>query len=178
MRFAKNLGLSVLLIAGFVLAYLYGRANDTRETIAFEPSEKIFVFDGDSFKIGMDEYRLDAIDAPEYHQSCRNAAGKDWACGKAARASLETLLRQPGLICTVSGHDKFARAIAICQTGLVPDIAASQVFAGMALSDEFNGVKSYGREEKAARKAKRGIWQGTFIKPVEWRERNKPVRSD
>jgi len=172
MRLVKNVGLLILLIAGFWLAYLYGRANDTRETIAFEPSAKLYVFDGDSFKIGADKYRLDGIDAPEYKQNCKDAAGKDWACGKVARAALQTALRQRGLICTISGHDKYARAISVCKTDQAADIAAVQVSAGMALSDAFNGVKSYGREEKAARTAKRGIWQGTFISPKEWRDRN------
>lgn len=172
MAFLRNFGLALLLLAAFALAWLYGRANDPRETFTAKRTDKIVILDGDSFRLGNKAFRLEAIDAPEYRQSCQDRAGAPWECGKASRASLETILRAPGLACQSRAQDGFRRALAICKTDATPDIGAAQVFAGMAVSDKFNGIRSYAREEDAAKTAARGIWQGSFIHPKEWRDAN------
>ncbi|MGL5839079.1 MAG: thermonuclease family protein [Sphingorhabdus sp.] len=143
-----------------------------REKIDGEGQE-LRVQDGDSFQLGPRRLRLDGIDAPEYRQTCKDAQGKDWDCGKAARAALEKLLREPGLTCEQDAADRYGRAIASCRTAATPDISAAQVRDGMAVSRDFAGIRDYGDEEDAAREAKRGIWTGRFLNPEDWRTLNK-----
>lgn len=131
--------------------------------------QKLIVTDGDSFVIGVRRLRLDGIDAPEYRQTCKDPTGSFWECGKAARAALEALLREPELRCVAEAQDRYARSIATCGNKRRSDVAASQVAMGMAVSDEFYGIRSYGDEEDAARSAKIGIWSGEFTAPSEWR---------
>jgi endonuclease YncB( thermonuclease family) len=130
------------------------------------------VQDGDSFETGGKRLRLDGIDAPEYRQTCTDINGSSWACGKAARANLEKLLLQPGLVCEYEVADSYGRALAKCRNATIPDIAAVQVSEGMATSHDYYGVRAYGDEEDAAHEAKRGIWRGKFTPPVVWRELN------
>jgi endonuclease YncB( thermonuclease family) len=158
----------LLLIAAVRLVeiYLY-----PPEVLAPGPSG-IQVADGDSFQVDGRKLRLNGIDAPEYKQRCKDANGEPWECGKAARASLEMLLRSPGLRCEAEAEDRYGRSIASCSATNIADIAAAQVNAGMAVSHEYYGVRSYGDEEDAARSAKRGIWAGEFEAPSDWRARN------
>lgn len=135
--------------------------------------QTLAIADGDSFAVGSRKLRLDGIDAPEYHQTCSDAAGRVWECGKASRASLEQFFLEPGLTCTAGATDKYARSIAKCSNVGRADISAAQVNAGMAISDEYFAVRSYGEEEDAARAARRGLWTGEFIRPDEWRAANK-----
>jgi endonuclease YncB( thermonuclease family) len=128
------------------------------------------VQDGDSFEIGGKRLRLDGIDSPEYRQTCTNANGVSWECGKAARASLEKLLRGPQLVCEHAVADRYGRALAHCRSAAVADIAAAQVTDGMATSHEYYGIRDYGNEEDAAIEAKRGIWSGKFTPPEIWRQ--------
>jgi endonuclease YncB( thermonuclease family) len=152
-------------------AWFYGGWADGDEAVLVA-GKKLAIADGDSFSIGNRKLRLDGIDAPEYGQSCKDFMGVAWQCGEASRTALEQLLRQPGLACTATATDKYARAIATCSTSATPDIGAAQVTQGMAVSDEFYGIRSYGDEEDGARSDKRGLWIGEFLRPVEWRAAN------
>jgi endonuclease YncB( thermonuclease family) len=164
----RKMGLALLLGGMVALAWVYGQWADSRAPVPVT-GQKIQVMDGDSFAVGGRKLRLDGIDAPEYQQSCKDASGQDWPCGRTARAALEKLLTQPGLACEAEAHDKYARALATCRSTSTPDLAAVQVRDGMAISDEFHSMRSYGQEEDEAREAKRGIWQGDFIRPADFR---------
>jgi endonuclease YncB( thermonuclease family) len=157
--------------------WYFDRLASTREPVPVG-SKTLKVADGDSFSAGTRKLRLDGIDAPEYAQTCKDANGAAWECGKAARAALEQLLREPGLACNAEAQDKYARSIANCGNGRVPDIAAVQVANGMAVSHEFHGVRSYGDEEDAARAARRGIWVGEFMPPNQWRAIQATLRTN
>jgi endonuclease YncB( thermonuclease family) len=163
--------IAALAVIGAV-AWTYAKMNDKRETITRLPQETIYAADGDSFSIGTRKLRLRGIDAPELNQTCQDAGIRDWACGRAAQGALTLLLAEPGLSCEAESYDRFGRALATCSTAATPDIAAQQVTGGMAITQEFNGMRDYGAEEDSARKSKRGIWRGIFIPPREWRERN------
>jgi endonuclease YncB( thermonuclease family) len=127
------------------------------------------VADGDSFAIGRTKLRLYGIDAPEYLQTCEDAGGRTWECGKVAREALQLILNVPGLACTVTARDRYGRSLASCSTAQIPDVAAAQVAAGMAISDEFYGLRSYDGEQDVAEQAEKGIWAGTFTVPANWR---------
>lgn len=159
---------SLLLVIAMLVAWYFSDFIDPRERVLVE-GEKLMVADGDSFSIGTRKLRLDGIDAPEYRQTCNYAEGAAWECGKAARAALEQLLRDPGLVCEAGAYDRYARALATCSNSRVPDIAATQVENGFAISSEFWEMRSYPDEEDAAKAAKRGIWAGAFMLPADWR---------
>lgn len=168
MRLLRLAGWLALLMLMATTAWLIDEwADPPRKIIA--SGQHIKVADGDSFAIGKQKLRLSGIDAPEYRQTCKDASGSDWQCGKAARASLELMLRLPGLICTASAMDQYSRSIANCSVANVTDIGGAQVLAGMAVTHEYFGVRDYGEEEDRARDAKRGIWIGKFMQPAEWR---------
>jgi endonuclease YncB( thermonuclease family) len=142
---------------------------DSGERVPLD-AKHIITADGDSFTVGDRKLRLDGIDAPEYRQTCQDANGVIWECGKAARASLDKMLRAPGLVCDAAARDQYSRFIATCSSANVPDLAAAQTALGWAMSDEYYGIRSYGDEEDAARAAKRGIWAGKFVRPSDWRQ--------
>jgi endonuclease YncB( thermonuclease family) len=166
-----------LLLAAMIATWYFADLGTADRPIQLD-GQAISVADGDSFAISDRKLRLDGIDAPEYRQTCSDASGKSWDCGKAARAALESLLRSPGLACTESAQDQYSRAIAKCSLDRIGDIGAAQVRAGMAVSHEYYGVRTYGDEEDAARAARRGIWVGKFIPPDEWRAIQATLRTN
>jgi endonuclease YncB( thermonuclease family) len=159
---------SLLLVVAMLLAWYFSDFIAPRERFLVD-GKKLTVADGDSFSIGTRKLRLDGVDAPEYRQTCNDADGAAWECGKAARAALKQLLREPGLVCEAGAHDRYARALATCSNTRVPDIAAAQVENGFAISSEFWEIRSYPDEEETAKAAKRGIWAGAFMLPADWR---------
>lgn len=167
----RSLLIAFLLAAMFLAAWFYAVWTDRRQSVDVS-GQKIYVIDGDSFTVGRQALRLDGIDAPELKQTCRDAKGQDWPCGRVARAALEALLLAPGLACEAEASDRYARALAHCRSTATPDIAAAQALGGMALSHEFNGMRDYGKEEDAARRAGLGIWQGVFEHPDQWRAKH------
>jgi len=127
--------------------------------------------DGDSLRKGEQEYRLHGIDAPELHQDCTGADGRMFACGRAARDHLRDLVRGQTLDCDMLETDRYGRLVAQCRAGNV-DINREMVRSGWAIAYRRHGTE-FADAEAAARKARRGIWQGDFEMPERWRERQR-----
>ncbi len=127
------------------------------------------VRDGDTLVVAGKTFRLSGIDAPEYRQTCQDAAGKDWPCGKAARLQLSSLVASGSIVCTPRAVDKYGREVARCASATVPELAEAMVQAGLAISPAERGTAAYAEAEQAAKAAKRGMWQGQFIAPADWR---------
>jgi len=123
------------------------------------------VSDGDTIDVAGQRIRLPGIDAPEWNQICRTAAGGSWDCGKAAAGRMRELTRNQTLSCRPEGHDRYGRLLAVCRVGKV-DIAEALVADGLAVATD-----SYLGAESEARRARRGLWQGQFDRPTEWRRR-------
>jgi endonuclease YncB( thermonuclease family) len=87
-------------------------------TLAMTPADArqaaLSISDGDSFRIGGERYRLQDIDAPELHQMCKDAGGREWACGRRAREELRKLLSR-GVTCAPITRDRFGRLVATCE---------------------------------------------------------------
>lgn len=130
------------------------------------------VIDGDSFKSGEEEFRIYGIDAPEYLQMCKDSKRLDWACGKVARSELERILREADYRCTVKTRDQFGRLVITCESERGGDLAGRLVRAGLALSGQSFDEVIYANDQRIARNAKRGIWQGDFMRPELWRAQN------
>lgn len=120
--------------------------------------------DGDSLRLGRDRIRLWGIDAPELDQICWSEAGQEWPCGRAAHAALRDRLAAGAVDCRARGTDRYGRVLAVCTIDGA-DLGASLVADGLAVSRG-----AYGSQERAARGAHRGLWQGRFADPKSWRD--------
>ncbi|MFH1340524.1 MAG: thermonuclease family protein [Pseudomonadota bacterium] len=126
----------------------------------------------DHIQIGNSRIRLGGIDAPQLDQLCLNTKGERWACGAAAR---DELIKHAGTR-TWSCHrrqvtDRRGRIVARCHVD-GEDIQKWLVRNGWALAyARFS--RDYEADDKAAREARAGMWQGAFIAPWDWRVRNK-----
>ncbi len=127
------------------------------------------VRDGDTLVIDGKTFRLYGMDAPEYRQTCKDAKGADWPCGKAARSQLEAYVLPGSIICEPKAEDRYNRKVAKCASATVPDLAEAMVQAGLAISPAERGSAAYGDAEDSAKSAKRGIWQGSFDNPADYR---------
>ncbi len=128
------------------------------------------VRDGDSFVLDKTSIRLDGIDAPELKQNCNSTDGSIWRCGPESRKQLSEILRKGDVKCASTAKDRYGRSIATCSAKGVPDIAQEMVKRGWATASGRLGEGKYAAEEEAARKAKHGIWQGSFERPRKWRD--------
>lgn len=121
------------------------------------------VVDGDSLVLAGAKLRLEGIDAPEYRQVCR-VGSKDYACGKQAREFLTQMISKRVVQCEGWQRDKYARLLVRCAVA-AQELNRAMVTAGWAVS-----YGDYLQEETAARQAKRGVWQGPFERPSQWRK--------
>lgn len=134
------------------------------------------VIDGDSLALAVGpvqtEVRLAGIDAPEYRQTCRTAAGAEWPCGTDAMGALTRLVAKGTLVrCTGLGADRYSRTLAYCAVGEA-DVGEAMVRSGHAVArrdDRDDPGAHYAAAENAARAARNGVWQGPFTNPADWR---------
>jgi endonuclease YncB( thermonuclease family) len=127
--------------------------------------------EGDQITIGSSRIRLGAIDAPSVDQLCLNTKGERWTCGVAARDELIKHVESKPWTCHVSRVDRRGRSVARCEVD-GEDIQKWMVKSGWALA-YVRFSHDYDADEKDAREAKVGMWQGAFIAPWDWRVRNK-----
>lgn len=132
----------------------------------------VYAIDGDSLTVRQDAapltIRLTGVDAVEYRQDCARADASRWSCGRDARAALEKLAGGGPLHCEVAAKDRYDRTLAGCRTAAFPDgvdLGAEMVRQGWAIATD----DAYMVEEAEAQAKRRGIWQGHFVRPAEWR---------
>jgi endonuclease YncB( thermonuclease family) len=166
------------MIAGLAflaaLAWATWRWGDgEREQISPAAGETARALDGDSLIIARQQgaitIRLEGIDAPESRQTCRRADNSLWPCGTEAHAALANYVLEAALDCGVRAQDDYQRSIATCRTMRTPDIGAAMVENGLAIASGRGDFPPYAIEEDRARAARRGLWQGTFDRPADWR---------
>src|SRR3978361_2293880 len=123
--------------------------------------------EGDHIQIGNSRIRLGGVDAPAVDQLCLNNSGERWTCGVAARDELIKHVGSKSWTCHPRTTDRRGRPVARCEVE-GEDIQKWLVANGWALS--YTRVShDYDADEKAAREAKAGMWQGAFILPWDWR---------
>lgn len=141
------------------------RSERSRSPAALDVS----AIDGNSLRGAGGNIRIMDIDAPELRQTCRDAQGRNWACGRAAHQRLAELSSKGALACRERGRDRYGRTLADCSANGVRDVGETLVREGLAL--DF-GRGAYADAEREARSAKRGIWRGDFQRPQDWRREN------
>jgi endonuclease YncB( thermonuclease family) len=138
-------------------------------------SGRAHVIDGDSLKVAGTRVRMFGIDAPEWRQRCRGADGHSYRCGRWAFRALAQRLRSAPVRCEPLARDRFARLVATCYQGN-DDLARWLVAQGLALDWPRYSGGTYADAQDAARRAERGLWQGAFVRPWEWRHGASNVR--
>lgn len=125
------------------------------------------VIDADTIEIHGERLRLHGIDAPESGQLCHDPNGDPWRCGKEAAFALANKIGRRTVSCKLTDQDRYGRWIAVCAQG-GEDLNGWLVRAGWAVAyTRFSN--DYVSEERAAKRERRGIWQGDFIAPEDWR---------
>jgi len=137
------------------------------------------VIDADTIEIDGERHRLYGIDAVEHDQTCRRRNGETWLCGREATAALAQFLEGRTVTCEVRGggkRDAYGRFISICYAA-GDNIAAWAVRSGWAVADpDANRLYNYTSDEGMARFLRKGIWDGTFDPPAEWRRQQQTGR--
>ena len=124
------------------------------------------VVDGDTIRVGRQLIGLFGIDAPATKQSCMIGAER-WPCGRRATEALRDFIGQSRVECFGAERDRQGRLLSVClRDG--EELNQWLVSQGWALVYPL-GADSYQADEAAAKTAKRGLWQGVFVKPWEWR---------
>jgi endonuclease YncB( thermonuclease family) len=121
---------------------------------------------GDRLRIADTLVRLAGIEAPEAGQQCRRA-GKSWRCGAAAESALGRLVNGRRVSCSLSGSDDAGRALGRCTVG-ARDVGGELVRLGHVFA-EGGLLPRYSSEEREARAAKAGLWNGDAERPADWR---------
>ena len=139
------------------------------------------VVDGDTLEIGGRSIRLQGIDAPESAQTCLDAAGAPWRCGKAATEALDAVAGGKTVVCRQDPRDPsdlYGRVLAMCFR-LGEDVQLMLLRAGLAVAYrrylDYPGGEARPHKaafiaaEEEARTARRGMWRGEFMPPDQWR---------
>ena len=131
--------------------------------------EAVYVQDGDTPQIAI---RMFGIDTPESGQLCEGRTGSCYRCGQRATQVLSGLLDGEGRY-EFTGQSTYGRPVAtIFIDG--EDINLEMVRQGYAvvlegfLPTDMRNI--YLDAQTEARDAERGIWQGRFITPSNWRD--------
>lgn len=129
------------------------------------------VIDGDSLRPtdNSHDVRLQGIDAPELGQRCRDQAGRDYDCGRKAKAHLKTIVAGRDVRCRTMDVDRYQRSVSVCHAGET-ELNMQMVADGWAVAYR---LPVYIRSERSAKKARKGIWQGDFDEPENWRRLNR-----
>ncbi len=142
----------ILLLPGSALAEITGRVN---------------AIEGDVVEISGERVRLFGIDAPEPEQSC-TIFGNSIDCGHIAKTALMDLTAGAQVVCRPTGKKRRGLLVATCFVDGF-DISENMVHTGWALADPEDGSR-YLAKQREAKRAKRGLWRGTFTRPWRWRK--------
>lgn len=127
------------------------------------------VVDGDTLQFAEGQVDLDGIDAPETEQTCTRG-GTSWACGLDARWALANRIGRNWVTCVPQEAPGAGPVRALCYLAGVGqlDVGEWLVAEGWALALEGSGARYQGAQS-AAESAGKGLWQGAFMAPWDWR---------
>jgi endonuclease YncB( thermonuclease family) len=127
------------------------------------------VIDGDSLEIRGVKVRLYGIDAPEMGQTCTDARGLRYRCGARAANELAAFIARRTVTCTRRSTDRHGRMVAVCFLGRT-NLNEWVVRQGWALAFVRYST-AYVAAQRQAVANRRGLHQGSFEAPWDWRNR-------
>jgi endonuclease YncB( thermonuclease family) len=149
-------------------------ASETRQR-PFNPNDypavysSVYVLTADTLQLyGGKTFRLYGIDAPVSNQMCADNLGRSYPCGREAAAWLKGWIEDNELECHVLKQDTKGNMLGTCTYGPY-DLGAALVNAGWAVANP-QQTDVYTVYEQQAQKNRRGLWQGQFYKPRDWRK--------
>lgn len=125
------------------------------------------VIDGDTIEIHGTHIRLHGVDAPESAQLCFRPDRTQWRCGQQAALVLADRIGEAPVVCRRTDTDQYGRTIAVCFRG-TENLNAWMVAEGWAVAYRQYSM-DYVADEERAKRAKLGIWSGSFEVPWDWR---------
>ena len=161
-------GKRILLKLIMITAALLGAVQCEAETL----TGRVSVIDGDTLDMRGLRIRLFGMDAPEAGQTCQSRDGAPWRCGTYAARKLDELIGGKVVICEQRDTDRYGRLVATCAAGTL-DLGRAMVESGHAVAfRKYSNI--YVPDEEGARVSRRGIWDGSFQMPDDWRRTHRP----
>ncbi|NQU72000.1 MAG: thermonuclease family protein [Rhodospirillales bacterium] len=124
------------------------------------------VIDGGTVELGGERFRLYGIDAPDLRQRCE-IRGRDYDCGHVSKTALMDLVAGVEISCVPRAPVGAGMRRATCYANGY-DLAEGMAHTGWAMAMPRGGGK-YLRIERQAERSRRGLWQGKFIPPWDWK---------
>ena len=170
----KLIILIIISIIFFILTYVDVRSENINKITGFAK-----VIDGDTIKINSKKIRLYGIDAPEKKQKCKKtyltisfmSFTKDYMCGEVSTEKLIKKINKQKLNCNILDVDRYKRLIGECFMRNI-NLNSWMVSNGYAVAYR-KYSKKYVSEEILAKQEKKGMWQGKFQMPWDYRKSNK-----
>ena len=126
------------------------------------------VIDGDTIEIHRQRIRLSGIDAPESDQLCRGDDSLQYRCGAKAANELDRFIAGRPVSCEQVDVDRYKRVVALCSVAGV-DLGEWLVRQGLAFDWPRYSRGKYAAAQGAAKQAERGVWQGSYVQPWDYR---------
>ena len=174
MFFTKRKAIILIIICSifFILTYKDVKSEEIKEI-----SGNAQIIDGDTIKINSKKIRLHGIDAPEFNQMCKKpyltiiffTFTKDYPCGKISTQKLQKKINNKVITCKILDIDKYKRLIGECYKRNL-NLNSWLVSNGYAVAYR-KYSKKYISNEINAKNEKKGIWQGKFEMPWEFRRK-------
>ena len=176
MFFTKRKAILLLLIC---LIFFFLTYQDVKSSEITSITGHAEVTDGDTIKINTFKIRLNGIDAPEKKQKCKRPYleifififYEDYSCGQKSTEALIKKINNQKITCKISNVDYFKRLIGECYKRKI-NLNAWLVSNGHAVAFR-KYSKKYVSHETLAKQEKKGMWQGKFEMPWDYRKSNK-----
>ena len=130
------------------------------------------VKDGNTIQLADVTYRLAGSDAPELDQICIDDHADPWTCGVDARDQLAKLVGGHVVHCENRGPDPAyrKRRLGVCTVeGETTSLNRSLVRLGFAINADPSAKSGFGDDEAGAKSDRKGLWQGCFVAPQDFR---------
>ncbi len=176
MFFTKRKAILLFLIC---LIFFFLTYKDVKSSEITSITGHAKVTDGDTIKINTFKIRLDGIDAPEKKQKCKRPYleifififYEDYYCGQKSTEALIEKINNQKITCKIFDVDYFERLIGECYKRKM-NLNAWLVSNGHAVAFR-KYSKKYVSHETLAKQEKKGMWQGKFEMPSDYRKSNK-----
>ena len=174
MFFTKRKAIILIIICSIFFIFTY---KDVKSEEIKEISGNAQIIDGDTIKINSKKIRLHGIDAPEFKQMCKKPYlkiiffrfTKDYPCGKISTQKLQKKINNKVITCKILDIDRYKRLIGECYKKNL-NLNSWLVSNGYAVAYR-KYSKKYISNEINAKNEKKGLWQGKFEMPWDFRRK-------